>query len=178
MFSKKSLFVAALLIFTSFLGASVANAQTTSACPYTVASLQGNYAVVVNYGANIAMALGTRNYDGNGNLTGTFVQNAPTTGSTTGARTVTSGKNIGTYTVNCDGTGVISRVTTLATGATAIALDNFVITAALRPTQAGLPMLATAITDAGQNQSTLVPGGLFITRVQNRLPDVTFVYGY
>src|ERR1035437_857786 len=72
MFNKKSSFVPAALILASFVGVSAANAQDT-ACPYTLASLQGSYAIVTNYGANIAMALATRSLDGNGNLSGTFL---------------------------------------------------------------------------------------------------------
>ena len=44
MFSKKSLFGTAVVIFASFLGASAADAQT-SRC-YTLSSLKGNYAIV------------------------------------------------------------------------------------------------------------------------------------
>ena len=104
MFSKKSLFVPTALIF-GFLGASAtANAQPRC---YTVASLQGAYAVVANYGANVAISLGTRIFDGQGNLTGAFIINEPTPGSTTGERTIVTGTQKGTYTVNCDGTGTI-----------------------------------------------------------------------
>ena len=172
MFSKNS------LIVLGFLGASAANAQVTAACPYTLASIQGTYAIVVNYGANVAMAIGTRSYDGKGNMTGTFIINAPTAGSTTGARTISHGTQTGTYTVNCNGTGIITRVITLTTGATAPALDDFVITAAARSTQAGQPLLATAIVDAGEDPSTLAVGGLFVTRVQTRLPDLIPLFGF
>ena len=84
MFSMKSLFAQAALILTSLLGVYAANAQTC----FTVASLQGDYAVVGNYGANVAIAFAIRHLDGNGNLTATFVVNEPTAGSTTGARTI------------------------------------------------------------------------------------------
>ena len=178
MFSKKSLSFPTLLIFTSCLGGSVANAQTTSACPYTLASLQGSYAIIGNYGANVAIALGTRSYDGNGNLTGTFIVNEPTAGSTTGARTIVTGTQAGTYTVNCNGTGQFKRLITASTGLTAIQVDDFVITSAIRSTQSGQPMLATAIADAAQVPSAIVAGGIFLSRVQTRLPDVNFVYGY
>src|ERR1035441_2353165 len=92
MFNKKSLFVPAALILASFLGVSAANAQS-SACPYTIASLKGTYAVIGNYGSNVAIALATRSLDGNGNLSGTSVINEPTPGSTTGARTITDRKS-------------------------------------------------------------------------------------
>src|ERR1039457_7373457 len=89
MFSKKSLFGTAVVIFASFLGASAADAQT-SRC-YTLSSLKGNYAIGAGYGTNIALTLGIRSYDGNGNLTGTFTTNEPMAGSTTGARTILTG---------------------------------------------------------------------------------------
>ena len=59
MFSKKSLFVPAVLIFSSFFGVSAANAQNPT-CLYTLESLQGSYAIVTNYGANVAIALATK----------------------------------------------------------------------------------------------------------------------
>ncbi len=176
MFSKKSLLLAVALIFTSCLGVSVANAQTS--CPYTLASLQGNYALVGTYGANVAQAIGTRSYDGNGNLTGTSLINEPTPGSTTGARTLVVATQVGTYTVNCDGTGQISRVITTNTGITTVQVDDFIITGAIRPTHLGLPMLATSIADVQELPSAIVAGGVFLTRVQTRLPDVNFIYGY
>ena len=57
MLSKKHLFVPVALILATFLGVSAADAQ--SSCPYTLASLQGSYAVVATYGANVAIAFGT-----------------------------------------------------------------------------------------------------------------------
>ena len=68
MFIKKCLFVPTVLIFTSFLGVSTANAQRQPAC-YTLASLQGTYAIVGNYGSNVAMAMGVEYLDGSGNMT-------------------------------------------------------------------------------------------------------------
>ena len=129
MFSKKRLFVPAVLILTSFFGVSAANAQT---CPYTLASLQGSYAVLVNYGANVALGLQTQVLDGKGNLTRTGVLNQPTAGSTTGARTVATVSSTGTYTVNCNGTGTITRIVTRPDGTTAPAMDDFIITAAIK----------------------------------------------
>ncbi len=170
MFNKKSLLVPAVIIFTSFCGVSAANAQATQRC-YTLASLQGNYTLVANYGANVAIALATRSYDGNGNLTGTFVLNEPTSGSTTGARTIVTGTQAGTYTVNCNGTGKINRVLTASTGVTAIQVDDFVITGAF--VQSGV-LIATSIADAVEVGSVLVPGGILVSRVQTRLPDFAY----
>jgi hypothetical protein len=164
MFSKKSLFVPALLIFTGF-GAPAANAQVARC--YTLASLQGNYSIVTTYGANVALALGTRSYDGNGNMTGTFTINEPTAGSTTGARTIVTGTQVGTYTVNCNGTGQISRILTQSNGTVTTSLDDFVITGAA---VLGGQLVATSATDAQEAPSAIVAGGLFVVRVYSRLP--------
>jgi hypothetical protein len=165
MFSKKDLFLPAVLILAGFIGASAANAQSPKC--YTVASLQGNYSIIATYGANVAIAFGTRNYDGNGNLMGTFIVNEPTAGSTTGARTIVTGTQAGTYSVNCDGTGKINRVLT-TNGISTNQVDDFVITGAI--VQGG-QLIATTIADAVETPSAIVPGGIFVTRVQTRLPD-------
>ena len=175
MFRKKSLFVPAALILAAFLGVSAANAQNP-ACPYTLASLQGSYGIVSTYGANVAMGLATRSYDGNGNLTGTFTVNQPTAGSTTGARTIVTGTHAGTYTVNCNGTGTISKLTT-ANGTTNASVDDFVITTAVRSLGGqGNVMVATTIAEAQQIPSTVVPGGVFLTRIETRLADALTVW--
>jgi hypothetical protein len=137
---------------------------------YTLASLQGSYAIVGNYGANVAIAFGVRSFDGQGNLAGSFVVNEPKAGSTTGERTIVTGTQKGTYTVNCDGTGVITRILTLATGGTSTGVDDFVITGGAI-TWWGV--LATALVDAQRTPSTIVPGGIFLTRTYSRLPGPT-----
>jgi hypothetical protein len=129
---------------TTFLPA--ANAQSQKC--YTVASLQGNYSIVATYGANVAMSLGSRSYDGNGNLTGTFVVNEPTAGSTTGA-------------------GQFTRVL-MTNGVSTNQVDDFVITSAV---VLGGQLIATAIADAQETPSAIVAGGIFVTRVHTRLPD-------
>jgi len=169
MFSKKSLFVAAALIFASFLGGPAANAQNP-AC-YTLASLQGSYAIVVNYGSNLAMALGSETLDGNGNLTRTSLINEPTPGSTTGARTIVTTTQTGTYTVNCSGAGQFNRIVTASNGATSTNVDDFIITAAV--VQGG-QLVATTIVDAQENPSTIVPGGIFLTRTHTLRPNGCF----
>src|SRR5258708_17999761 len=128
MFSTRNVFVSVLLL-AGFLSAEAANAAPPTAC-YTLASLQGSYAVVVNYGADVALGLQAQFLDGNGNLTRTGVLNQPTAGSTTGARTIGTVTSTGTYTVNCDGTGTITRVVTRPDGTTAPALDDFIVTGA------------------------------------------------
>jgi hypothetical protein len=165
MSSKRSLFSPAVFIFTSLLCASAANAQIPRC--YTTASLQGNYAIVGTYGANVAVAIGTRSYDGNGNLTGLATVNEPTAGSTTGARTIVIAKQAGTYTVNCDGTGQFLRTVTTNTGVAAVQVDDFVISSAVI---LGGQLIATSIMDAQQVPSAIVAGGIFLTRTQTRLP--------
>jgi hypothetical protein len=164
MFSK------AVLIFASILGAAALMAQSVNGqlpkC-YTVASLQGNYSIVANYGAFVAISFGTRTYDGNGNLAGTFLVNEPTAGSTTGARSIVTGTQAGTYTVNCNGTGQFNRILT-TNGVSTVQTDDFIITAAV---VIGGQLVATAIADAVETPSAIVPGGIFVTRVQTRLPD-------
>ena len=167
--SKKRWFIPATLMFASFLGVSAAHAQIPSPGCFSVASLQGSYSVVGNYGSNVAIALGKRYFDGNGNMTGTYVINEPTAGSTTGARTIITGTQSGTYTVNCDGTGVITRTSTSSNGVIANQMDNLVITGA---TGGGFgQFLATSMTDAQQTPSAIVLGGIFLSRSYTRLPD-------
>jgi len=167
--SKKCFLAPALLSFVCFLGLSSANAQVPLPGCFTVASLQGSYTVVGNYGANVAIALGRRYFDGNGNMTGTCVINEPTAGSTTGARTIITGTQLGTYTVNCDGTGVIIRTVTASNGVVANQTDDFVITGAIG---GGFgQFLATALADASRVPSAIVLGGIFLSRTYTRLPD-------
>src|ERR1700730_16207451 len=148
-------------------GISAASADETHC--YTVASLKGTYTSIATYGANVALALGVRHFDGQGNLTGTFTLNAPDPTSTTGARKISTGTQAGTYTVNCDGTGVETRTLTSSTGVTTTQLDDFVITEATRQEDSGF--LATALEDAVRTPSALVPGGVFVFRHFTRRPD-------
>ena len=168
--TTRRLYIPAAILLASFLCVSTANAQG-DLCPYTLNSLQGKYAIVVTYLPTFAaVAIGTRYYDGAGNLTGTFIVNGPKAGSTTGARTITKGTQVGTYTVNCDGTGAITRTVTLATGQIETFVDDFVTTASV--SQFGM-MISTSITDVAENPTTAgaAPAGLYQTRVQTRLPN-------
>ena len=124
MFVNKSL-VLALMLVLGFVGVSAA--QDAAPRCYTLASLNGNYASIGTYGANVALALGVRHYDGKGNFTQTFIVNQPDPASTTGGRKITTGTNVGTYTVNCDGTGVVHKTTSNGVHS----VDDFVITAAM-----------------------------------------------
>ncbi len=162
MFNKKLWLVASALTLTAFFGASAVNAQPC----FTLASLQGTYAIIGDYGAHQAIALGIRNLDGRGNLTGTFTVNEPTAGSSTGERTIVTGTQTGTYTVNCNGTGVITRVLTV-NGVQTTQEDDFVITGA---TFGDWELVAKTIVDAQRTPSTIVAGGIFLTRTWTREP--------
>jgi hypothetical protein len=171
-FNRKRLFVPVALVFATFLGVSAANAQN-STCPYTLASLQGTYAIIGNYAGNIALAIGVETLDGQGNFTQTKTVNQPTAGSTTGARTITNTTSTGTYTVNCNGTGVYTRaVTNLTTGVVTTAVNDFVITTAVRSLGGeGNLMIATSLTDAQETPSAIVAGGVFLFFNHTRLAD-------
>ncbi len=149
-------------------GASSVRAQGSDpTCPYNLASLRGSYAMVGTYGANLAMLLQAEKFDGAGNLTRTGVLNQPVAGSTDGARTLSTVTSTGTYTVNCNGTGTIARDVVQNGTVVGKAYDHFLITAA----EKGWPFLATALVDAQNDPSLVVPGGVFVTRVHTRLPD-------
>ena len=167
MFKNSHLGAKSALICLTLLGASVAMADETPC--YTAASLQGTYAVVATYSANVALALAVRHFDGLGNLTGTFVLNAPVVGSPTGARTVITGTQVGTYTVNCDGTGTITRTITSSSGVVTTQTDNLLITKAVEGPHDS--HLAVSLEDAQQTPSALVPGGLFVFRTYTRQSD-------
>jgi hypothetical protein len=167
MFNTKRLFVPAALVLFVLLGESAALAKDKDDC-YSAASVQGSWAVIATYGANVALALGRRVVSENGDFTATFVLNGPTPGSTTGARTITTGTQVGTYAVNCDGTGTITRTLTASNGVITTQVDDFVITKAI--VEHG-HLVATAIADAVEVPSALVPGGIFVTRVHTRLPS-------
>ena len=153
---------AALLL----LGASAVHAQNARC--YTLESLQGSFAVANSYGANVALGIQAEALDGRGNLTRTGILNQPLAGSTTGQRTVGVVTSNGTYTVNCDGSGTITRLVTRPDGTTASAADDFLITEAIE--QDGR-LLATAVVDIQRDPSVILPGGVFLTRLHTRRPD-------
>jgi hypothetical protein len=94
--------------------------------------------------------------------------NAPTAGDANGARTISNGTQAGTYSINCDGTGTISRTTTSSLGIVVTTVDNFTITGAVVKNG---QFIATSLTDMQQIPSALIPGGLFLFRTYTRLPD-------
>jgi hypothetical protein len=166
-FNKKSRLVPAVLICSSFLGVSSARAENPGC--YTLASLQGSYAIIGSYTGAIALAMGMEYFDGIGNFTRSATVNQPLTGSTTGERTITSTSSVGTYAINCDGTGTYTRtVTNATTGVVSSTTSNFVITGAAVK---GGKFVATTWMDAQQVPSTIVLGGVFVYYVHTRLPD-------
>ena len=168
MFNLRSLLVPAAIVSASFAGSLPANAQ--SATCYTLESLQGSFAVIGTYGNSVAVAFSVRTIDAFGNMPtpAQFLINLPLAGSPTGARTFINGANKATYAINCDGTGVVTRVATLADLTTIPAFDDFLITEGI--VQNG-KLVATAISDAQRIPSPLVPGASFLTRKYARLPD-------
>ena len=156
------------LLITGVLGVAAVSAQDPS-CPYTLSSLQGPYAVVITYGANVAQGLQTETLDGKGTVTRTGIINQPTPGSTTGARTIVPVTTAGTYKVNCDGTGTFTLTVTRPDGTMASAAHDFIITSAIK--QEGR-VIATTIADVQRDPSVIIPGGIFVTRVHTRLPEV------
>jgi hypothetical protein len=82
----------------------------------------------------------------------------------TGARTITHVTQQGTYTtVNCDGTGQITRVL----NGTIHQVDDFVIT---RGVVVHGRRIATEIEDVQEVPSAATQGGFFVTRVHTRQP--------
>jgi hypothetical protein len=165
MFSKNSLLVSTAIVFFTLLGVSGAKADTPC---FTLASLKGTYSVNAHYEGSIAIALGVRQLDDEGNLTGTFILNEPVVGSTTGARTIITGTQKGTVTINCNGTGVITRVLTASNGVVTTQMDDFLITRAIEKNG---HLHATAILDAQRTPSVLVTPGVLVTREWTRVPD-------
>src|ERR1019366_5731157 len=98
MFKKKRLFVSAVgvLLCVFVVSGSILLTRRASAaspqdlereanvtnaggpCEFGLASLQGQYAVIGTYADHIAESFGERYFDGNGNMTGTFLVNEPT----------------------------------------------------------------------------------------------------
>lgn len=165
MFRRRIVCLAAVLTCMFVTDVIAATAQEWHTC-FTMASLKGSYSVVGTYGANVAIALAKRYVDGDGNLTGTFLVNEPTPGSTTGGRTLVTGTQAGTVSVNCDGSGVVTRVLTVA-GVQTNQFDDFVITEAkIKDGE----LIATTIVDAQRSSSAIVPGGVFLRRTWTRVP--------
>lgn len=76
---------------------------------------------------------------------------------------------MGTYTVNCDGTAVVTRILTASNGVTTTQTDDLLITKATM--QEDGQLIGTALEDAVRTPSAIVPGGLFVIRSYTRRPD-------
>ncbi len=164
--SSNSLSILTAIFVFTLLCVSAAKADTPC---FTLASLKGTYAVTGYYEGGIAIAYGVRQLDGEGNLTGTYILNEPVAGSTTGARTVITGTQKGSITtLNCNGTGVFTRVLTSSTGVVTTQMDDFVIVHAYARNG---QLHATAIRDAQKTPSVLVTPGVLVTREWTRLPS-------
>ena len=170
MMLRKVNFVVVLCLV--FLCATTANAQDQDhpEC-YTLASLQGSYPIIGHYGDHLALALAEGQFDGKGNFKSTFIVNEPDTTSATGARKIVTGSQTGTYTMNCDGTGVITRFVKLSDGTTGTVVSDLIITKAVRSRPDDGELIATALEDAQRTPSFIVPGGVFLIRTYTRLPD-------
>jgi len=90
-------------------------------------------------------------------------------GSPTGEREIVTGTQVGSYSINCDGTGVFTRFLKTSTGLTVTQTDDFLVTQAV--IQHDGRLLATALTDMTRTASGIVPGGVFVTRTYTRRPD-------
>jgi hypothetical protein len=170
MLNKKSWFLPAVVTSISFLGLSALRAEPPAPpqC-YTIASLQGSYALIGNYAGGIGMAMAVEFIDGQGNMTRQATVNQPLAGSTTGERTLSSTMSTGTYTINCDGTGTLHRMqTNVTTGVTSSNDSNIVITGAVVKNGR---LIATSIVSAQTTPSAIVPGGVFTSMVYTRTPD-------
>lgn len=157
-----------LVTFLLTAAAAAAQAPTPTPTCYTLESLEGSFAVIGSYGSNLAIALGIRYHDAYGKFKSTFINNQPATGSTTGARMLVNGINAGTYAINCDGSGVVTRVATLADGTTIPAFDDFVVT---KGEMRNGKLIANEIVDAQRIPSGSVPGGVFLSRKYTRRPN-------
>jgi hypothetical protein len=167
MHNKRSLLVLPLLSL-GLLGLSVAKADDDPHC-FTLESFKGTYTVIGHYEGDIAIALGVRHLDDEGNLTGTFVLNEPEKGSTTGARTILTGTQKGSITtLHCNGTGVFTRTATASNGIVTTTHDDFVVTRAIEKDG---KLRVTAIQDAQVTPSSLVSPPVLLTRVWTRVPD-------
>lgn len=166
MFQTKNRFAWQALVVAGLLSAPAARAQATGC--YTLESLQGSYASLTQMGADVGLAMQAETLDGKGNLSRVGPFNQPVAGSTTGQRTVPQVTSVGTYTVNCDGSGTITRMVTRPDGSKAPAYDDFLITGSV--VRDG-KLLATTLVDVQQVPSVILPGGVFLTRVHTWRPD-------
>lgn len=165
--ASKAAILAALLLIP-ILSHSQNSFSRESAGPsskFGLESLQGDYGVVTNYGANLALGIGTERFDGNGQMAGTLLLNRPTA---TGARELVALTSTGTYTVNDDGTGTMSLAVTLPDGTIKTATEDFVIT---RTEWIRGGIVAAEIQDEQREASLVLGNGVFVTQTYTRRGD-------
>jgi hypothetical protein len=136
----------------------VAQDRDAEAHRYSVASIRGDYAVVNHYGADLALGVGTIQFDGAGNLHGTLLLNRPTS---TGARELVALTSTGTYSVSDDGMGIILLSVILPDGTIRNATEDFVITRA--EVIHGI-LVAMKIVDEQREPSLVLGNGVFVTQ--------------
>ena len=130
---------------------------------FNLKSLQGDYAVVNHYGANLALGIGSTHFDGDGNISeGTLLLNRPTS---TGTRELVSLTSRGTYSVNEDGSGTIILEVTLPDGTIRTATEDFVITRNMWVR--GQPV-AVEVIDEQREPSLVLGNGVFVTQTYTR----------
>jgi hypothetical protein len=90
-------------------------------------------------------------------------------GSPAGERNLTTGTQVGTYSVNCDGFGVFTRTLTQPNGTVTYAQDDFLVTEAV---QQNGQLQATALVDMQRAASSIVPGTVFVSRKHTLRPTI------
>jgi hypothetical protein len=132
--------------------------------PYTLASVNGEFAVVGTFGANVARQLGVVRIN-DGQVTGFARANRP--GNAPNERALYSFTITGTITVNEDGTGVVSGTATFPDGST---LEFHLDTLITKAKEVHGVKIATEIADM-QREASPVVDGQFIVHTLTRRPD-------
>jgi hypothetical protein len=165
MFSKRKsalrLLTAAAILITAVPAIS---AEERDRNIYTLATLQGDYALVGVYGSNAARLNGVFRADGNGSLSGAAQINAPGSG---GARVLVGVSFAGTYTVTQDGLGVIAVTITLPNGTTTPATIDLLLTKLAKIRGTSVAVEATTM----QREPSSIVGGEFIAHTLFRRGD-------
>ena len=122
--ANRKLLASLALLIVGALSVRSARANDADQEVYNLASFHGDYAVVGAGGSNVAALLGTLTADGHGGVSGSALANLP--GPT--ARTLVQITYSGTYSVNPDGTGLMTLTVTLPSGRTAAGTLDLLIT--------------------------------------------------
>ena len=131
---------------------------------YTLASLQGDYALVGVYGSNVARLNGVFRADGKGSLSGAARINAPGSG---GQRVLVGVSFAGTYTITPDGVGVIAVNIALPNGATTAATIDLVLTKVTKIRGTSVAVEGSTM----QREPSSIVGGEFIAHTFFRRGD-------